>query len=634
MNFCILLVGLFFISLPASAHQNNYEEFLIKKSEELNLRQDPRWLNMLYYERGGSIIDSKDFFLSASGKTNSQDELVATLRSFLTSNPVSFKNPYDHEQVGRCAFPARYLFLKEKLEIDESKLPKISCADLDQWYSDISPKGATLIFASSYLNNPASMFGHTFLLIDSNNTTSIRSKALNYSAETDETRGFVFAYKGIFGTYQGKFSLIPYHQMVKKYSNLESRDLWEYPLNLNEQELKIILYNIWEVGPNYADYYFFSENCSYLLLKLLEIVRPQIKYEKKLINWIIPSDTVKEISAVQGLIQEKKFRPSRVSKIKSLMENSSQTTQKIAKKIALEQDLENSESKYLADLSLNDKKILYELAYEYQQYSYSKQQGGDRNNMAKTALKILQERSVLLGDTKLEKNYIPNTDPILGHDTSRLNIFGGYEKDNHQFLELGIRPAYHELLDGSLGFLEGSQIQLLEGSARYYSDQNEFEFNHLSLIDIKSHSARNLFFKPTSWELNVGAQALYVNDRDYQLFDFLSFYPGLNYQIPQLNSDVTFLFGSDLYYSQDTKHPVSPSYGFYLSTLTTYEKWITQINIKDHNFINDNFDYVEYELKQSLAIAKNISLRLEYNRKNFKNYRDDNVVKLGVSKYF
>ncbi len=169
-----------------------------------------------------------------------------------------------------------------------------------------------------------------------------------------------------------------------------------------------------------------------------------------MISWIIHSNTVKEISEVQGLIKEKNF--VRRGSAKS----------KIWWKTVRRQHLKNSETQYLEGLSNNNKKIFYELAYEYQQYSYSKQQGEDRNIMAKTALKILQEISVLLGETKLEKNYIPNTDPILGHDTSRLNIFGGYEKDNHHFLELGISPAYHEFLDNSLGFLEGSQIQLLE----------------------------------------------------------------------------------------------------------------------------------------------------------------------------
>lgn len=637
MNFLIILI-IIFASSSAFAHENDYEEVLVTEALKQNLNQNETWLNMLYYEKdfGGfnSIIDSKNFFISKDGKTDPKSELIATLHSFFISDPVAFKSPYENPQASRCAFPGRYLFLKEKLKIDENKLPKTLCNDLEKWYNQLAPKSVTLIFASSYLNNPASMFGHTFLLIDSNKTTTISSQSLNYSADTAETSGLAFAYKGVFGIYQGKFSLIPYHQMIKKYSNMENRDLWEYPLDLSEKELRIILYNIWELGVNYADYYFFSENCSYLLLKLLQIVRPEIKNDKKLFNWIIPSETVKEIAEVKSLIKSKKFRPSRASKIKTMIANSDLQMQKITKEIIKDKELETSEKIYLKNLDENDKKIIYELSYEYQQYDYSRQKTRNRNNMAKTALKILNERSKLSNDTKLKEMPLPNNDPILGHDTLRLNASLGYEKDNHEFVEMGIRPGYHELLDNSPGFLEGSQIQFLEGSARYYSEKNELEFNHFSIVDIKSHSPRDAFFKPISWELNVGPKAVYVDNHDYKLFNFFNFYPGLNYKISQLNSDITFLFGPDLYYSNSTSNPITPSYSFSVSSLTEYKNLITQINLKNHNLINSNFDYTEFEIKQNFSLNKNLSLRFEFLYRNFKNYHNDNEIKLGINRYF
>ncbi len=42
--------------------------------------------------------------------------------------------------------------------------------------------------------------------------------------------------KDLQGNIRGEYSLMPYYRKVKEYGDLESRDLWEYELALNEQE--------------------------------------------------------------------------------------------------------------------------------------------------------------------------------------------------------------------------------------------------------------------------------------------------------------------------------------------------------------------------------------------------------------
>jgi len=61
-------------------------------------------------------------------------------------------------------------------------------------------------------------------------TSRLLSFAVNYAARTDETNGFAYAIKGVFGFYPGYYSLLPYYVKVREYNDLERRDVWEYPL--------------------------------------------------------------------------------------------------------------------------------------------------------------------------------------------------------------------------------------------------------------------------------------------------------------------------------------------------------------------------------------------------------------------
>lgn len=157
------------ISKPIFAN-NFYQEQLILKAKELKLSQDSKWLNMLYYEKNKlskgyeSIFDSENFFLSKDGRKNPGLELEATIRSFFDENHLSFNNIYKNKQYAQCAFQGRYQWLKKRLNFDLRKLKQRKCNDFNKWHKSLNPQSATLVFASAYLNNPASMFGHTFLL--------------------------------------------------------------------------------------------------------------------------------------------------------------------------------------------------------------------------------------------------------------------------------------------------------------------------------------------------------------------------------------------------------------------------------------------------------------------------------------
>ncbi len=115
------------------------------------------------------------------------------------------------------------------------------------------------------------MFGHTLLRVDSktrDEQTRLLDFTINYAASTHQERGISFALKGLFGGYQGSFSVAPYYAQVKKYGDLENRDIWEYRLARLTKKVLRMLMHAWELKSAHFDYYFLDENCSYQLLSL------------------------------------------------------------------------------------------------------------------------------------------------------------------------------------------------------------------------------------------------------------------------------------------------------------------------------------------------------------------------------
>ena len=95
--------------------------------------------------------------------------------------------------------------------------------ELQEWLATINASKATLVFASSYLNSPSSMYGHTFLRFDPanfENDSPLLSFVVNFGASVNEADGGItYAFRGIFGGYPGYFAGERYYEKIKDYSS-------------------------------------------------------------------------------------------------------------------------------------------------------------------------------------------------------------------------------------------------------------------------------------------------------------------------------------------------------------------------------------------------------------------------------
>jgi hypothetical protein len=152
-----------------SAH--SYLQLLLDRAKAIALHEERYWHLLLHYRSslGGGVeseADEPGFFLAPDGKTDPEAELRATLARFFSTDLVG-RSP----QPARCAFIARYHWLKSALAIDERRMPQQPCEQFQSWITELNPASITVIFPSAFMNNPSSMFGHLLLRVDQKGQT-------------------------------------------------------------------------------------------------------------------------------------------------------------------------------------------------------------------------------------------------------------------------------------------------------------------------------------------------------------------------------------------------------------------------------------------------------------------------------
>ena len=285
---------------------------LITQAHSLKLSESRYWHLLMHAPKDESEIDDDAFFIARDGKYNLASELDVTIQHLNEDANRSDESLF-------CRFPAGRAWLEDELNVS---FGQGECHAYDTLVAKMDPQKVTLVFPTAHINSPASMFGHTFLRIDSSMESKLMSYAINYAARTDETNGITFAYKGLFGGYYGFYSMLPYYEKLKEYRDSESRDIWEYDLNLTHDEVMAMVRHIWELQHINSWYFFFDENCSYHMLWLAEIARPSARLRDHFTYHVIPPETVRAFEK-EGLVSNKHFRPSKRTKLLP-MKNSSQ----------------------------------------------------------------------------------------------------------------------------------------------------------------------------------------------------------------------------------------------------------------------------------------------------------------------
>ena len=543
------------------------------------------------------------------GHENPQGELQATLAHF-------FITTGDDNESAQCRFPARFQWLYAQLNIDLKRLPNPNCQHLNQWLNDLAVKNITLVFPVAYLNNPASMFGHSFLKLDRQKTTensALLAWTINYAASTEQERGLPFVVKGLFGGYQGYFTLAPYYLLLKEYVDLDSRDLWEYPLNFHPEETQRLLLHLWEILPVGFDYYFVNKNCSYQLLALLEIARPHLNLTTHFKFDAIPADTVRAVVEQEGLLKATHYRPSLSSVLSAKANLLTQSQQDDAKSLA-EGKIALSHSR-LKKRPVKTQAMVLELAFKYLNYLNAKKIKQKQTIDGALAYQLLAARSLLNQKTPELNILTPLSRPDEGHAGNRGQLSIGYD-GNETFLELGYRWAYHNLDDNNQGFVKGADVEFFKSSLRYYPEKSRIKLEELVLINLTSLSNYKTFMRPFSWQVLLGFKQMRFEQKQRHLtFDLkigggISLYPSEN-SLVSVNLLGRFLLSPHFktYTATGTGIGLYIHYDPFLEWRIAFHAEVVQ-----YLYSRDVLSY-HYQLKQRFSLSKGHALRIDLNRK-------------------
>lgn len=607
-----LLIFLFALfSSALYAKNSDYIQQLQKEAERNNLWQQPEWLNLLHYRQAHvarqqfeSSIDDNSFFLAATGKNNPKLELKATLSAF-------FKTEENDNNQALCRFVARFSWLSHRLAIKKSRLPKVECKDYKTWRKMIPSEQVTMIFPAYHLNSPSSMFGHTLLRLDPSEDESWSdwlSFSINFGANISNSDNSVaYAYKGLTGGYPGQFIVTPYYTKILEYSRIERRDIWEYQLNLMPEEVERLVKHLWELKEVNFDYFFFTENCSYRLLELLEVARPGIELTDEFVVTAIPVDTVRAVEQA-GMIEEVKYRPSRERVLQSMIETLDENERTVLINLIQYPDIEYEAS--FSRLPENKQRFLAETAYKLLRFRQNKQVR-DQSAARKShqLLSIINRYPV-----GVEQPVARPVQPEKSHHSKQLALKVG-ERDKINYTELGFRMSFHSLEDNELGFLRGAQINIASVRLRR-SEKSTLFLQQLDFADIFSLTPRTQFFDPLSWRVRGGLERVHRSGKD-RLVSHISGGGGYAWNLTSDGIAYT-LLTARIEANNEFKHSIEPALGAAAGFLLHNDIGTGKLELASEKFSGGtNSTRLKYE--QNWVLARDHAIKLSFKREWYSN---------------
>ena len=464
---------------------------LIMQAHSLKLSESRYWHLLMHAPKDESEIDDEAFFIAKDGKSNLESELDMTIRSFNDDKNQTNESVF-------CHFPARRVWLENELKVS---FGEGECSEYNILVEKMDPQKVTLVFPTAHINSPASMFGHTFLRIDSSMESKLMSYAINYAAQTDETSGLTFAYKGVFGGYYGFYSMLPYYEKLKEYRDSESRDVWEYDLNLTHDEVMAMVRHIWELQRIHSLYYFFDENCSYHMLWLTEVARPSVHLRDHFTYHVIPPETVRAFEE-ENLVKTRHYRPSKRTKLLAYEQQLTSESIKVTKALAAGEI--KPQNILIPGNTDAQNRYMLEAAAELVEYDYIEGKLS-KEVYSKRYHELLSKRATLGQGEPLFIAEKPN--PDTAHHAARVTVGQGWEDGRSPFL-IGWRPAYHDLSEDDTGHLSGAQIEFFD--ILLGVDKSKVDLEKLTILSLASIAPVSQFFKPLSWRMKTGW------DRDYE----------------------------------------------------------------------------------------------------------------------
>lgn len=498
---------------------------ILARADAEKAYDDGFWRRLLFVRKEWtgehkSMFDDQEFFLAGwKGKKNRRLELRATIEKFFSPEMISVKKEIKHPQ---CFFPARWDWLKTRFKLDLKRFPARDCPDVDRFVKFADYDSVSLVFSNYFADNPGSMFGHTLLRLhrvnEEKSTSGLLDDAANFSAMVPVMNPVTYPFKGLFGLFIGRFALLSYSEKIQEYNNYESRDLWEYRLNLSKDEIRRLSLILWELGSFVLNYYYLDENCSFIILGMLEAVRPELELTKRFQIYAIPADTVKAVTRTPGLVSEITFKPSAQTRYlvraSALEKHERKLFLKIIGKFEKTYDPVEFEKLFVEDHCDDNCRVrVIDTLLEFIDFKEKKISIKEVKNWADL------RRASLIQRAKLQKPSEPITyrpersRPDLGHLSSFWELNSGWTNNGYNISDIRWRPALHDLNSNGLGYTDQLQIQVMDTVVRWDQERERADLKRFSFLELTTLGKHELALSPRSWHFEMAYDSRREDDR-------------------------------------------------------------------------------------------------------------------------
>lgn len=476
------------------------------------LARHSTWLKLLHFDRAGgqSEILSPDFFLAPDGRENPEAELRATLAAYAAPWPK------DGNSHARCRFPARYFWLNQQLHLPDYQPVPAQCGPLARWSLPEKTQSFSLFVVSGYLGNPASVFGHSLLKLNTkaqDDQAGLFDLTVNYGALVPKDEPVaLYILRGLGGGYQAGFSDRYFYTQDVVYSRTEFRDIWDYELLLTTEQRTLLALHLWEVLGKKFTYYFLDKNCSYRLAELLELVLDEPLLERARF-WYAPVETFHRLEELDrqrraagrpGLIKSVRFIPSAQRRMRHQFSLLRPEEQAAARAVISQGP--DSLQEHTAKLKPERQAEVADSLLAYANYRLTAEK--PKPSAAAKAMKnrLLPARFLLPpGSGPLAEPPVLSS-PAAGDKPMLASLGAAYDVRQKTHLRLRWAPFMQESL-GRNSLAAGDELAVLDASASLGGEKDALFLERLDLIRIRKIKTSFMAEdgeNPWSWQLRGG----------------------------------------------------------------------------------------------------------------------------------
>jgi hypothetical protein len=444
-----------------------------------------RWQALLYYEANGNLFKSRvtneRFFVDKKlGATDPAAELKAEVELLSREIPVDNNHP-------QCLYPSRYRFLKDHFQLQ----PPVRCPQYQTWLQEYQPEDLVFVYASQYISNPASVFGHSFFLLTSRKQTKGFWLTYNYAAAIPQkTSGFSYVWGGLTGWFTGDYSVMPLYNRLMQYASIENRDLWFYKIKLTAQELDFFLSHMWELvhAANFT-YYFLNENCAAIMQRTFSAILPDM-HDSGSHMYVEPIQVVKSLYR-KGRIKNVDFVPAEGELLAAHIDGLDSEEEQVFREAIAHPD---------ADLSKADAKSS-EALVQYTAFQ-ARKNGGQIQEKYKKLQRTAYIRRADFSDPAFvfQKDEVMPNAPHLARDSFSFDA-GGSQVNGQGVADLSFSLGVHDLLDPDAGFLRNSSIEFLD--VKVSADAHGIWLRDLIFANLESFRSYHFFDPNAAWRIKA-----------------------------------------------------------------------------------------------------------------------------------